>query len=77
MDKEKIRRESKNLLDKFANVLEKVEKEKDVDFHVEMKEFERKEGDGKEPDSDFRGRMLENAPEKDSDLIIAEKGRWK
>jgi len=74
MDEEKIRREAKAILDKFAKELERVElKEK-----KERKEVGgvRVEGAGGEGDKDFRKRMFENAPSKEGDFIVAEKKKW-
>jgi len=77
IDAEKIKENSKALLDKFAKALEKVEKEgKEEDSYVDREEFEREEGEGNSSDNDFRKRILENAPNKDEDFIIAEKGKW-
>jgi len=77
MDREKIEKQAKELLDKFAKALEKVEKETKEEFYVERDEFERKEGEGKNSDDKFKERILENAPAHDDDFIIAEKGSWK
>ncbi len=72
---EKIKKEAKRILDKFAKALEKV-KEKD-EYFVERDEDRRKEGDGKEGESDFRKLFFENAPNKNKDFILAERGNWK
>jgi predicted Asp-tRNA(Asn)/Glu-tRNA(Gln) amidotransferase subunit C len=77
MDKESIRKESKEMLDSFAKALEAVEKEKDVDSYVDREEFERKERDGKDSNPGFKKRLLENAPKKDNNSIITERGSWK
>jgi len=77
MDKLKIQQEAKKLLDKFAESLEKIEKEHAQDFYVDRKDFERQETILKKPDLDFKKRILENAPNSDDDFIIAEKGAWK
>ena len=77
MDKNQIRRQAKQILDKFASALAKVEKEAKEDFYVDREEFERKEGDGEKCDSGFKKKMLGNAPEHDDDFVIAERGEWK
>jgi len=77
MDKEKIKKEAKQILDKFADALSRVGKEKDVDFYVDRDEFERKEGEGEKSDSGFKKKMLANAPEHTDDFIMAERGKWK
>ncbi len=75
IDKEKIKKEAKEILDKFASALEKV-KIDEKDFHFEREEFERVEGEGFECKG-FKEKLLENAPEKDEDFVIAERGGWK
>jgi hypothetical protein len=72
--KEEIRREAKQILDKFANALERV-KLKEKKAKKEAGGY-REEGAGIKPDNDFRTRMFENAPEKDENCIIAEKKEW-
>lgn len=73
-EKEEIKKEAKEILDKFASALEgikvkeKKEKEKIGGF--------REEGKGEETDNDFRKRMFENAPRKEGDFILAEKKKW-
>ena len=76
MDQKKIEKEAKEVLDKFARALEKVEKEQDIDSYVDRDISERKEGLGKECDKSFKKRILENAPNKDDDFIIAERKGW-
>lgn len=89
IDKFRVEKEAKHILDKFAKALEKVEKEDEdskfinkvnegkLNFYVERGEFERVEGEGEKCDEGFKQRILENAPNKDEDFIIAEKGSWK
>lgn len=72
---DEIKREAKIILDKFAKALEKIEKV--PDSFVEREEDRRKEGNGKESDSDFQKRFFENAPEVKKDCIQAERGKWK
>ena len=74
MDEEKIRREAKAILDKFAKELESVE----LKDKKEKREVggTREEGKGGEEVSDFRKRMFENAPSKEGDFIVAEKKKW-
>ena len=74
MDKAKVEKGAKSILDKFAKALDKV-KTKDESFYVEREEFEREEtGNSCEG---FKPKLLGNAPNKDADFIIAEKGSWK
>ena len=87
-EKEDIKKQAKDIMDKFSEKLSKV-KEKIPEPLIERKEFEREEQigdsqsfvknieqdeDGKE--SDFRKRMFENAPEKNKDFIVEEKKGW-
>jgi len=75
IDKQKVQKQAKEILDKFAKALEKIEKESDEDFYVNRNEFERDEGEGEEC-SGFKKHVLENAPEHDDDFVIAEKRGW-
>ena len=74
-EKEDIRKEAKKIIDDFSEKISKVKVPSEEPV-VEREEFEREEKDGKEPDAGFRERMLENAPEKNKDAIIAETKRW-
>lgn len=76
LDQNQIKKQAKQILDKFASALAKIEKEHDVDFYVDREEFERKEGEGKKCDAGFKKGFLENAPQHDDDFIIAERGKW-
>ena len=89
MDKNKIRKEAKQLLNKFSKALEKVDNVK-VEEHYDREEFERAETISSESDdseksindesmknSSFKSKLLGNAPRKDDNFIIAEKGSWK
>jgi hypothetical protein len=71
---EKIKEETKKLLDKFSSALSRVKAEKES--NVERESDRREEKEGKEGDKDFRMIMLENAPNKDEDFIFAEKKSW-
>ncbi len=78
VDRVRVEREAKEILDKFASALEKVEKEAGKEeSYVNREEFEREEGNGENCDSGFKQRILDNAPHKDDDFVIAEKGAWK
>lgn len=78
MDKTQIQKQAKEILDKFASALEKVEKQKFPDSYVDREEFERKEKNTKQPTTkDFKKRILENAPNSNQDFILTEKGSWK
>ena len=76
MDESKIKEQAKQILDKFAKALSKID-EKEIGIGVEREEFERKESEGEKYDKDFKKKMLRNAPQHDDDFIIAEKGEWK
>lgn len=74
MDKVKIEKEAKKILDKFASALDNIGKHEE-NFYVHRDESERVEN-GESCDG-FKSKLLENAPQKNSDFIIAEKGSWK
>lgn len=71
---EQIRKEARVLLDKFSKALDKVKAGEES--NVIRLEDRRKEGAGANCDLEFRKLMLENAPNKDEDFIIAEKKSW-
>jgi len=76
LNKEQIQKQAKEILDKFAKSLAKVD-DKDIDIGVERDEFERQEGNGKECEASFKQKILRNAPEHDENHIIVERGNWK
>lgn len=76
MNQDKIKKQAKQILDKFASALAKVDSDK-IEIGVDREEFERKENEGKECEKGFKKRFLENAPQYNDDFIIAEKGGWK
>lgn len=73
MDSERVKKQAKEILDRFEKVLEKVKTE--GNFYVNREGFERVEIKSK--CEDFKSELLKNAPQKDSDFVIAEKGKWK
>ena len=74
-EKEEIKKEAKDIMDKFSNKLSKVDEKLSEPF-IEREEFEREEGEGKESNFDFRERMFENATRKNKDFILTEKKKW-
>ena len=75
MDEKQIEKEAKEILDSFAKALEKV-KTKEADFYVERDLSEREEGLG-DSCNGFKSKLLGNAPDKNDDFIVAERGAWK
>lgn len=71
--KEKIKKEAKAVLEKFAKSLEGIPEIKEKEIKSDSY---RKEGQGSQPNEDFKERMLKNAPNKSEDNIIAEKAKW-
>ncbi|MBS3080163.1 Asp-tRNA(Asn) amidotransferase GatCAB subunit C [Candidatus Pacearchaeota archaeon] len=74
MDKKKIEKETKELLEKFSKALEKIDEEK-IEFYSMRDNFEREEKGSEQ--CNFKEALLSNAPRKNKDFIIAEKGEWK
>ena len=74
MDKEKISVEAKKILDSFSQALDKV-KNDDYDFYVQRNDFERLENGNF--CQGFKSELLKNAPKKNNDFIITERGSWK
>ena len=76
MDKSKIEMEAKQILDKFARALSRVDEKAEIG--VDRDAFEREEmKTGVKSDSEFKKKILENASDWDDDFIIAERGNWK
>lgn len=76
-EQEKIKKETRKLLDEFSKALDKVKTGEES--NVERDEDRRKEGEGCEAlseDGSFRKIILENAPQHDENFIIAEKKSW-
>jgi len=76
-EKEEIKAKAKEIMDSFSRKLEPVSGKIKEEPFVEREQGERIEGEGEESDGDFREIMFSNAPKKDKDFIIAEKGEWK
>ncbi len=74
IERDKIKKEAKQILDRFGKSLEKVKLKKKEEKKV-LGGF-RMEGEGVKSDEEFRKRMFENASSKNEDFIIAEKKKW-
>lgn len=78
-EKEEIKRQAKDIMDKFSEKLSKIDK-KIPEPLIEREEFERiesnVESDTNSENSDFRKRIFENAPQKNEGFIIAERKKW-
>lgn len=73
-EREQIKKQAKEIMDSFSRKLDKIGKIEES--FIERDEFERKEGKGKPLEID-KEIMFENAPRKNKDFIVAEKGGWK
>ena len=74
-EREEIKKQAKGIMDSFSKKISKVDK-KTAEPLIERNESERVEGKGSQPNEVFRRMVLENAPEKNQDFIIAEKKKW-
>jgi len=74
IDKEKIKKQAKNIMDNFIKALGKAEGIKE-EFGSERKASTRKKIK-KDKDPDFRKRMFKNAPKKRDDFLVMEKKNW-
>jgi len=74
IDKEKIRKEAKHIMDNFIKALDKTEGIKE-EFGSERKCSMRREIK-KDKDPEFRKRMFNNAPKKRDDFLVMEKKNW-
>jgi len=70
---EAIRKEARKILDGFAKTLDRIPMAK---ARTRPGTSGRAEGSEAECDYDFRTRMFDNAPKKNKDFLIAEKGAW-
>ncbi|MFA6022869.1 MAG: hypothetical protein WC781_02155 [Candidatus Pacearchaeota archaeon] len=73
-EKKEIEKKAKGVMESFAKTLDKLPARKEgiVDREV----FMREESGHLMSGNDFRMIMFENAPKKDNDCIVAEKGAW-
>jgi len=74
-EKEKIKKESKSIMDSFSKKLSKIDKKMKEPL-IKREISEREEGEGIEGNKDFKKRMFSNAPLKNHDFIIAERKKW-
>ncbi|HII29806.1 hypothetical protein COT48_01560 [Candidatus Woesearchaeota archaeon CG08_land_8_20_14_0_20_47_9] len=73
INKGRVAREAKQIMDNFIKALGRVDQEIKVGF--EREEATRKPVKEK-PDSEFIEAMFKNAPKSDGEHIIAEKAKW-
>jgi len=73
-EKEDIKKQAKAIMDSFSRKLEKVS-DKISEPIIERKECERSEGSGKKTEIDGKI-FFDNAPDKDDNFIIGERGGW-
>ena len=74
IDREKIRKEAKHIMNNFIKALDKAEGIKE-EFGSERKDSMRAEIK-KHKNHDFRKRMFMNAPKKRDDFLVMEKKNW-
>ena len=75
-EQESIKQEAKLILDKFSKSLEKVEKEIG-EFQGVQRPKSLRDETKIEQDKEFRKSFFKNAPNREGDDIIAERGSWK
>ena len=73
-EKQEINEQAKAIMDTFSKKLAEI-KEKVKEPLIERETGERKEGGSKQNSID-REIMFENAPSKNKEFIVAEKGKW-
>jgi len=74
IDREKIRKQVKQIMDNFIKALDKAEGIQQ-EFGSERKDSTRTKIK-KDKDPDFRERMFSNAPKKRDDFLVMEKKNW-
>jgi len=72
-EKESIKKQAKKIIDDFSKKIEKME----LGEGFVSRKVQTREETKVECDKDFRKRVFANAPKKEGDFIIAEKGSWK
>ena len=75
IDREKIKEQAKKIMDEFVSALEKAEQVKE-EFGIIRKEIIRTPREDKYKGSDFKQRILKNAPKVEDEQIVAEKKKW-
>ncbi|MEK6873457.1 MAG: hypothetical protein AABW91_01320 [Nanoarchaeota archaeon] len=75
-ERKEVEQKAKKIMLEFGKTLEKLPEIPEA--IVDREKFEREEGlvDNEKCSADFRDLMFENAPNKNDDCIIAEKGEW-
>jgi len=73
-EKKQVEEKAKKVILDFSKTIEKLPKL--GEGFVERDNFERDETQPWKTDSEFRKIMMKNAPHKDDNCIIAEKGKW-
>ncbi|MBW3014397.1 hypothetical protein KY335_04115 [Candidatus Woesearchaeota archaeon] len=76
VDPDKIRKQAKEIMDEFISALDKCPEAKELSFGARRETNQRKAGKSKYEDTDFRDKVLENAPKVEDDQIVAEKKKW-
>lgn len=74
MNQDDIKREAKEIMDKFMEAMADVELEDN--FELVRDRCYREEGEGVELDENFKQRFLANARKTSGDAIVANKGDW-
>ena len=75
-EKKDISKQAKKIMDSFSKKLSKIDSKKLKEPLIERAECERGENNEAEPNKIDKAIMFENAPNKNSDFIIAEKKGW-
>ena len=76
-EKKEIEEKSKKLILEFGKIVESLSLDSVGEEFAEREKFSRKENSSNfKENRDFKKMMLKNAPNKNSDCVIAEKGEW-
>lgn len=75
-DPNKIRRQAKAIMDEFISALEKCPEAAKLSFGSRREKDQRRAGRSRYEKTDFRERVLENAPKAEDGQIVAEKKKW-
>lgn len=74
MDQESIKKEAKQIMDRFMASMKDIDVQENFAFEKET--CFREEKEGKELNEEFRENFLSNAPKSTQDSIMAKRGSW-
>ncbi len=74
MNSEEIKKDAQKIMNNFMDEMKDIQV--DDNFILEREVCYREEGNGTQPDENFKQRFLSNAKKTSGDAILANKGDW-